>query len=92
MRWPPSDWPSVNVPDQTRQSESLPAWAWCRTLKHSAMATPLDGRSRRLAVSPTNGASWRSAFSRRRTPFSRSPAPSSTGEMLSAPNSSCRSR
>ena len=79
-------------PDQMRQSESLPAWLWCRTLKHSASATPFEGSSRRFAVTSTKGVSWRKAFRRRRTPFSRSPAPSSTGAIWSEPNSSCRSR
>ncbi len=93
MRWPPTALAlDPGCPDQTRQSDSLPAWLWCRTLKHSAMDTPLDGSERRLAVSATNGVSWRSAFSSRRTPFSRSPAPSRTGAVRSAPNSSCRSR
>ena len=36
--------------------------------------------------------SWRSVLRSRRTPFSRSPAPSRTGAIRSAANSSCRSR
>ena len=74
-----------------RATDILPPCAVWKVFSTSATASLPALTPSRAAVSATPGASWRSAFNSRSTPFARVATPSSTGTTRRSRNSLARS-
>ena len=84
--------PSSTRPASTRASESLPAWlVWIVFMHLQRGSGSPSAMPRRLRVSSTFGASWRSAFRSRRMPLPFSAEPMRTGTICPARSSAARS-
>ena len=83
--------PSANAPRNTRDSDSLPPWAVWMVRITCASAGPLSSTPSRLRVWAIAGASWRTAFRSRVTPWPSVAEPISTGTTWPSRNSRARS-
>ena len=91
IRLPSSVAPSFSGPHHTRAQDSLPPWPAFSVRKICTKGSVPGATPCRAAVASGDGASWRSAFHRRRTPPSRSALPSRISEIV-PPASSAWSR
>ena len=83
--------PSAKAPRSTRATDNLPPWAVWMVRTTWASAGPASATASRRRVLAIAGASWRSAFSSRVTPWPAVAEPIITGTTWPSRNSWARS-